>query len=114
MMNNELQAETEAQQSTTAELLPSAPLAANPMLAAALSVKMQKVLVTYFNSYNKANLFCQWVAKNYKHRTAIVEKDADCDCHWIYVHIKEDDASPFQIVMMVQSAIQDNPILAKH
>jgi uncharacterized protein (DUF3820 family) len=32
MMNNEMQAETEAQQSTTAELLPSAPLAANPML----------------------------------------------------------------------------------
>lgn len=33
MNNKELQAETEAQQSKNAELLPSPPLVANPMLA---------------------------------------------------------------------------------
>ena len=37
MNNNELKAETEAQQSENADLLPSAPLAANPVLAAGLS-----------------------------------------------------------------------------
>ena len=37
MNNKELQAETKAQQSETAKLLPSAPLVANPMLAAVLN-----------------------------------------------------------------------------
>ena len=37
MNNKELKAKTEAQQSKNAELLPSAPLVANPMLATVLS-----------------------------------------------------------------------------
>jgi hypothetical protein len=75
---------------------------------------MKKVLITWYNSLDKANMFCEWVATNYKHRTATIEKDAENDCHWIYLNIKEEDASTFQIVVMVQSAIQDNQILAKH
>lgn len=42
MNNKELQAETEAQQSKNAELLPSAPLVANPLLYAVLLEKYIK------------------------------------------------------------------------
>ena len=114
MLNNKRQAGTNAQPNTNDELTTSAPLAASPMLAAALSVNTKKILITWYNSLDKANIFCQWVSKNYKHRKATIEKDADTDCHWIYMHVKENDASPFQMVVIVQSAIQDNPTLAKH
>ena len=43
MNNKELQDETEAQQSETAELLPSAPLVANPLLAA-VDIKISELL----------------------------------------------------------------------
>ncbi len=59
---------------------------------------MKKIIITWFNSIDKATLFCEWVAKNYKHRTATIEKDNDSECHWIYLNIKEEDASTFQIV----------------
>ena len=42
MNNKELQAETEVQQSKNAELLPSAPLVANPVLPAVLRLTLKK------------------------------------------------------------------------
>ena len=56
MNNKELKAEPKAQQSKTAELLPSAPLVANPLLAAANyeEVKMIAEFMGYkFNDYPK-------------------------------------------------------------
>lgn len=45
MNNKELQAETTAQQSDAAELLPSAPLAANPVLAVRCSTSSKQHLL---------------------------------------------------------------------
>lgn len=49
MNNKELKAETEAQQSETAELFPSAPLAANRLIAEFMDVK---IVNTYHSDWN--------------------------------------------------------------
>ena len=55
MNNNELQAETEAQQSKNAELLPSALLVANPMLAAAVKLE-NEIISEYYPTINHVEL----------------------------------------------------------
>ena len=61
-MNKERQAETEVQQSDAAELLPSAPLAAIPLLSAALSTEERKWYdrIKLHILSSKREYYCSW------------------------------------------------------
>ena len=64
MNNKELKAETEAQQSENAALLPSAPLVANPMLAAVVcqlkDVPDKLIIEFLYKRHLEGKIWCCW------------------------------------------------------
>lgn len=81
---------------------------------ASASVTNKKILITYYNGKEKANLFCKFVSENYSTMKATIEQADVCDLFWVYLHLDEDVAVPCVIVMMVQAAIESNPTLSIH
>lgn len=75
---------------------------------------MKRILITWYNSLDKANMFCEWVTKHYEQRKATIEKDNGIHCYWIYLEVREEDATTLLIVALVQAAIEQYPILSKH
>ena len=107
MNNKEQKAETEAQQSKNAELLPSAPLVANPMLPAAYLF-----LKKYVQKYLKENF--DKLSEKYgitKDDLSDLEKDKNSILEWVLgEHLDNNEFKELDITIQSDWGIEDENI----